>query len=74
MRCRAVTVLQKRKLGLLNFTAATGMDADAALLLYLIAAADPQDAVSRYAPNHVLAQAQLLQCFKLTHVSKARQC
>ncbi|KAL3147888.1 hypothetical protein ABBQ32_002606 [Trebouxia sp. C0010 RCD-2024] len=43
----SVSVLQKRKLGILNFTAAAGMDPNEALLLYLIAAADPQDAVSR---------------------------
>lgn len=43
-----MNVLQKRKLGILNFTAAAGLDPGAALLLYLIAAADPQDSVSRY--------------------------
>ena len=40
--------MQKRKLGILNFTAAAGMDPNEALLLYLVAAADPQDPVSRY--------------------------
>jgi hypothetical protein len=44
----AVNVLQKRKLGILNFTAAAGLEPGAALLLYLIAAAEPQDSVSRY--------------------------
>ena len=44
----AVNLVQKRKLGILNFTAAAGMDPNEALLLYLIAAADPQDPVSRY--------------------------
>ena len=43
----AVNVMQKRKLGILNFTAAAGMDPNEALLLYLVAAADPQDPVSR---------------------------
>ncbi|DBB07277.1 TPA: hypothetical protein ACH3X3_008782 [Trebouxia sp. C0006] len=43
----SVNVLQKRKLGILNFTAAAGLEPGAALLLYLIAAADPQDPVSR---------------------------
>ena len=45
--CYAVTVLQRRKLGVLNITAAAGMQPDAALLLYLIASADPQEPVSR---------------------------
>lgn len=43
----AVIVVQRRKLGMLNFSAAAGMDTNAVLLLYLIAAADPQEPVSR---------------------------
>ena len=50
----AVNVLQKRKLGILNFTAAAGLEPGAALLLYLIAAADPQDPVSRYCLQSLL--------------------
>ena len=42
-------VVQKCKLGLLQFTSLAGIDPDAVLLLYLIAAADPQDPVSRSA-------------------------
>ena len=55
-------VLQKRKIGLLNFTAAAGIELDAVLLLYLIAAADPQDPVSRWClqlPLHLLHVAHL---------------
>lgn len=40
--------VQRRKLGILNFSAAAGMDTNAVLMLYLIAAADPQEPVSRY--------------------------
>lgn len=43
----AVIAVQRRKLGMLNFSAAAGIDTDAVLLLYLIAAADPQEPVSR---------------------------
>ena len=40
-------LVQKRKLGILQFTSLAGMDTDSVLLLYLIAAADPQDPISR---------------------------
>lgn len=40
-------MVQKRKLGILQFTSLAGMDTNSVLLLYLIAAADPQDPVSR---------------------------
>ena len=45
--CSAEGVLTRRKLGVLNFTAAAGVAPREVLLHYLVAAADPQDAVSR---------------------------
>ena len=41
--------LQQRKLGFLNFTQAAGMEPQLVVVHYLVAAVDPQDAVSRWA-------------------------
>ena len=43
--CPAAEVLARRKLGLLNFSAAAGMDPSELLLVYLAASCDPQEQV-----------------------------
>ena len=60
-------MLQKHKLGILNFTAAAGLEPGAALLLYLIAAADPQDPVSRYCYVDLIATVLDSAQLKLLH-------
>jgi proteasome component ECM29 len=45
----AEALLTRRKLGVLNFSAAAGLAPREVFLHYVVAAADPQDAVSRRA-------------------------